>query len=64
MPLTSRHRSWSLPDRMPFSRRKAPSGTPSHRAVPASVPPTSLDTQVSVTSRSMRSSRSKRSGSV
>ena len=61
MPLTSRQTSWSLPDRMPFSRRKAPRGTPIQRAVPASRPPTSLETQVSVMSRSMRSSRSNRS---
>ena len=57
MPLTERQTSWELPDRMPFSRRNAPSGTPIQRAVPASLPPTSLETQVSVTSRSMRSSR-------
>ena len=57
-------RSYTLPDRMPFSRRNAPRGTPTQRAVPASRPPTSLETQVRVTSRSMRSSRPNRSGSV
>jgi hypothetical protein len=58
MPSWDRHSSWSLPERIPFSRSSAPSGTPIQRAVPASPPPTSLETQVSVMSRSMTSSRS------
>ena len=64
MPSVERQTSCVLSDRMPFSRRRAPSGTPSQRALPARTPPTSLETQVSVTSRSIRSSRSNRSASV
>ena len=64
MPSVGAAHSWCCPGRIPFSRRMAPSGTPSHRAVPASTPPTSLETQVSVTSRSITSSRSNSSPSV
>ena len=64
MPSVERQTSCVLSAWIPFSRRMAPSGTPSHRAVPARTPPTSLETQVSVTSRSITSSRSNRSPSV
>ena len=64
MPSSDRHSSWSLPGRIPFSRSRAASGTPIHRALPASAPPTSLETQVSVMSRSMTSARPRRSSSV
>ena len=64
IPSTDRQTSCVLAVRTPFSRRNAPSGTPSQRAVPARSPPTSLETQVRVTSRSMRSARSYSSRSV
>ena len=64
IPSSDRHSSWSLPGRIPFSRSRDASGTPIHRALPTSAPPTSLETQVSVMSRSITSARSKRSSRV
>jgi hypothetical protein len=66
MPSAERATTWSAPGSMPISRSNGASGTPSQRAVPMYGPPTSLETQLRVMSRSIRGrlSRSVKDSSV
>ena len=59
-PSTARPTTWSAPGSGPASSSSGLSGTPSQRALPMRSPPTSFDTQHSVTYRSImgRASRS------